>query len=408
MNHRSRNRYRQNRKPGHPENGSAVHHRADPAAFPTKVHVLAYGPDAVEEHDGCTIPQIREIMSRFPVTWIDVNGLADLDFIRAIGEEFKLHPLAMEDTVSTHQRPKAEGYDDYDFIVMRMAPCIGDDTTEQISMFLMKGCVLSFQERPGDDLETVRERIRQARGRIRKQEADYLAYALIDAIIDAFFPVAERMGERMEDLEDRVVQNGARDLLAQLYDIRRRLLDLRRALWPLREVIGGMVRDESPFFSHDTRIFLRDCHDHVIQMIDLVETYRELSSNLMDVYLSSVSNHLNEIMKVLTIISVIFIPLTFLAGIYGMNFNTQVSHWNMPELNWHFGYPLCLLGMLVITIAELVYFYRKGWLASASKLDKASIDKAAQVQQMRETASPPPAQDTAATAAPSAAKINQR
>jgi magnesium transporter len=298
--------------------------------------------------------------------WLDVIGLADVALIERIGAHFGLHQLSIEDVVRPHQRPKLEDYGEHLFIVARMAPMAGEDTTDQLGMFIVADCILTFQERPEDDLNLVRERIRSNRGRIRRQGADYLAYSILDAVIDAYFPLLEESGEQLEALEDQVISQPRPQVLQQIYDVRRRMLSLRKSIWPLREVISAMLRDDSPRITRETRLFLRDCYDHTVQMIDLLEVYRELSSNLMDVFLSSSGNRMNEVMKVLTMITTIFIPLSFIAGIYGMNFDGDRSPHNMPELRWYWGYPACLGVMLVLALLEVYYFYKKGWFESNS------------------------------------------
>jgi magnesium transporter len=238
--------------------------------------------------------------------------------------------------------------------------------TEQVSMFIGADYVITFQERQGDCFDPVRERLRRQKGRIRQSGADYLAYALIDAVIDAYFPVLENYGEELETLEDAVISAPRPEVIAQLHDLKRDLLALRRAIWPHREMINALIRDETELFAAPTRIFLRDCYDHAVQLLDVVETYREIASGLVDVYLSSMSARLNDIMKVLTIIATIFIPLNFIASLYGMNFDTEASPWNMPELGWSFGYPFALLLMLLSAIALVWLFTRRHWIGPLS------------------------------------------
>jgi magnesium transporter len=237
--------------------------------------------------------------------------------------------------------------------------------TEQLSLFLGKNFVLTFQEgMPGDCLEVIRERIRKKGGRIHDAGLDYLAYALLDAVVDAYFPILEQYGERLEEVEDEIGGKPASSTIARIHAIKRNLLTLRRVVWPQRETFNTLLREETPHISAETRLYFRDCYDHVTQIIDLVETYRELGADLTDIYLSTVSNRTNEIMRVLTVISTIFIPLTFICSIYGMNFNPETSPWNMPELNWYWGYPLALLLMLSVAVGQLLFFRRRGWLGS--------------------------------------------
>jgi magnesium transporter len=304
------------------------------------------------------------------VSWVDVQGLGSEDILQRLGQVFNLHPLVLEDIVNVPQRPKVEEYEDQLLIIARMViPTRSGHgfISEQVSFILGKHYLLTVQEEPEHDtFNPVRDRIRTSRGIIRSHEADYLAYTLLDTIIDGFFPVLESYGEQIEELEDEVVVSPTHQTLEKIYSLKRQLLSLRRAIWPQRDAINAIIRDSSPLVSDEVRVYLRDCYDHAVQVLDMVETYRELSSSLMDVYLSSVSNRMNEVMKLLTIISTIFIPLTFIAGIYGMNFNTERSPLNMPELNWYWGYPLCLAGMGAIALTLIIYFWRKGWFQSFS------------------------------------------
>ncbi|MBK1989173.1 magnesium/cobalt transporter CorA [Sphaerospermopsis aphanizomenoides BCCUSP55] len=303
------------------------------------------------------------------VSWVDVQGLGNRDILERLGKVFDLHPLVLEDVVNMAERPKIEDYEDQLLIIARMvvpkAKGYGFHS-EQVSLVLGKHYLLTVQEEPEHDcFDGVRTRIKKNKGIIRKQESDYLAYALLDAIIDGFFPVLELYGERIEELEQEVIVKPSPQTLQQIYQIRRELLQLRRAIWPQRDAINSLIRDGSEIISDEVRIYLRDCYDHTVQVMDMVETYRELTSGLMDVYLSAVSNKMNEIMKLLTVVSSIFIPLTFVAGIYGMNFNTEKSPYNMPELNWYWGYPLCLALMAVIAGGLIFFFWRRGWLSNS-------------------------------------------
>ncbi|MBU7581738.1 MAG: magnesium/cobalt transporter CorA [Nostoc sp. TH1S01] len=308
------------------------------------------------------------------VSWVDVQGLGNQDILQRLGKVFELHPLVLEDVVNMGERPKIEDYEDQLLIIARMV--VPKEKTcgfysEQVSFVLGKHYLLTVQEEPEHDcFDSVRMRIDKGKGIIRKQGADYLAYALLDAIIDGFFPVLELYGERIEELEEEVILKPTPQTLQQIYQIRRELLQLRRFIWPQRDAINTLIRDGSDLISEDVRIYLRDCYDHTVQVMDMVETYRELASGLMDVYLSAVSNKMNEIMKLLTVVSAIFIPLTFVAGIYGMNFNTDKSPYNMPELNWYWGYPACLALMVAIAVSLLILFWRRGWLANFSSIKR--------------------------------------
>jgi len=291
------------------------------------------------------------------VTWIDVTGLHDVELVAALGRHFGLHPLALEDVVNTGQRPKVEDYEGYLFLILRhFHDQEGELLPEQISLFAMPGVVLTFQEVPGDAFEPVRERLRRGSGRVRSRGSDYLTYALIDALVDRFFPLLEDLGERIEDLEEELIHDPSSHSLDHIYRLRRDLLQLRRTSWPKRELINSLHRGDSHLVSDETRLFLRDCYDHAVEVMEIIETYRELAAGMLDVYLSSVSQRMNEVMKVLTIMATLFIPLTFIAGVYGMNFKY------MPELAWRWGYPASLGLMAVVAIGLLYYFRRKDWL----------------------------------------------
>ena len=306
------------------------------------------------------------------VSWVDILGLGNSETWRQMSEVFDLHPLAQEDVVNVPQRPKVVDYEDQLIIIAWMVMLRPDSETfykEQVSLILGKHYLVTVQEEPDyDSFGPVRDRIRNSKGIIRKQGVDYLTYCLLDSIIDGFFPVLESYGERIEELEDEVVMNPNRKTLEKIYKIRRELLTLRRAIWPQRDAINSLIRDGNELITPDVRVYLRDCYDHTVQVMDMVESYRELSSGLMDVYLSSVGNKMNEIMKLLTVISTIFIPLTFVVGIYGMNFNTEKSPLNMPELNWYLGYPLCWSVMIAIASGLVYFFWRRGWFDNFSTI----------------------------------------
>ncbi|MEB3830848.1 magnesium/cobalt transporter CorA [Phormidium sp. CCY1219] len=311
------------------------------------------------------------------VSWIDVQGLGSEDILQRLGKVFELHPLLLEDIVNVPQRPKVEDYQSQQVIIARMVmlkeerPDPDEEyfMSEQVSFVLGKHYLLTVQEEPEHDcFGPVRDRIRTNKGNIRKYGADYLAYALLDALIDGFFPVLEAYGERIQDLEDEVVLNPTTHTLGKIYKLRRELLYLRRSIWPQRNAISKLIREGSPLIGEEVSIYLRDCYDHTIQVLDMVETYRELASGLMDVYLSAVSNKMNEVMKLLTVISTIFIPLTFIVGVYGMNFNPEVSPWNMPELNWYWGYPAVWVLMVAIATVLICFFWRRGWFKNVSDL----------------------------------------
>lgn len=335
------------------------------ASAPAYVTAIHYGP---EHYTETQITDLAAYLATAPsdgVLWLDVDGLGDVTILEQLGAHFGLHPLSLEDVLHIPQRAKLEDYETYQFLVFHM-PLLLEEAqgdTEQVSLFLGPTFVLTCQERSGgDSFEPVRQRLRQGRGKSRKSGADYLAYTLLDAAIDSFFPLLEALGERLTDLEDEVLAAPTRQTLEEIYAVRRVISALRRVLWPLREAVHALERVDEELITATTRVFLRDCYDHVLQVIDVVENYRELIAGLMETYLSSQSNHLNEVMKVLTIISTIFMPLSLIASIYGMNFNTDKSAWNMPELTWAFGYPFSLTLMVCIALGLLVFFRRKGWL----------------------------------------------
>ncbi len=326
------------------------------------INIFAYGSEGFVEKSGVALSEIAELRKKYPIVWIDVEGLGNAELIVGLGKMFSLHHLALEDVVNTHQRPKVDDYGDHLFLIARMLEQGASIDTEQVSMFLGAGYVVSFQPHQADCFDPVRKRIREAKGSIRSSGADYLCYALIDAIIDDYFPVLEAYGELLEDLEDSVVREPDSEHVSELHDMKRELLMFRRAVWPHREMINGLIRDEHELISSGTRPFLRDCYDHTIQLMDIIETYREVASSLIDVYMSSVSVKQNEVMQTLTIVATIFMPLSFITGLYGMNFDRKVSPWNMPELGWYFGYPFALLLMLVCAGGLAWYSMRKGWL----------------------------------------------
>lgn len=348
---------------------------ADPDSLPPVVRVIAYGPDEIVERTIADVGEVEAMIGRMPVTWINVDGLGDVETIERIGKMFGVHRLALEDVVRVHQRPKVEEYAQHIFIVLRIPQMDGRVDTEQLSVFLGANYALTFQERPGDCFDPVRERLRRHRGRIRESGCDYLTYALIDAVIDAYFPVLEAYGETIEDLEDVLTEHAGREIASQVHLVKRDLLTLRRAIWPLREMVNTLIRDRSPHITEPTAVYLRDCYDHAIQLLDIVETYRDIASGLLELYLSSVSTRLNEIMKVLTIIATIFIPLSFITGIYGMNFDREASPFNMPELGWQFGYPFALGLMAVVAFGLLYYFFRSGWMGRPRRARKPKPDR---------------------------------
>ncbi len=357
------NRSRMSNKAGLPP-GTLVH-IGERKAESVRITVIDYDEKRLEEKQVAAVEECFPFKSTPTVTWVNIDGIHDVEIIEKIGREFDLHPLILEDILNTSQRPKMEDLETYIFVVLRMLSFDdkkGRVESEQVSVILGRNFVISFQERVGDVFEIIRERIRSAKGRIRKGGADYLAYTLLDAIIDSYFGILEKFGERIEGMEEELVKNPTEKTLGQIHSMKREMINLRKGVWPLREVVGGLERSESDLIAESTGVFLRDAYDHTIQVIDAVETLRDMVAGMLDIYLSSVSNRMNEVMKVLTIIATIFIPLTFIAGIYGMNFNPEKSPWNMPELNWYWGYPAIIVVMLLVTGGMVIYFGRKKWL----------------------------------------------
>jgi magnesium transporter len=330
---------------------------------PPVVRVIAYDAERVDERAVGHVSELKSLRdSSAGVTWINIDGLGDPETFSQLGELFGLHALALEDVVNLHQRPKFEDYDDVDFVVLRMPSLAPHLDLEQVSMFIGKGFLITIQERPGDCFDALRDRIRKGKGQVRRRGSAYLAYAVLDAIVETFFPVIEHYSDRLEELETRILANATENVVPEIHAIRHDLRMLRRSVVPTREVLSAMARADASDAQDNTQIFLRDCHDHTVQLLEALDTNRELASSLMELHLSNVSMRMNEVMKVLTIIATIFIPLGFLAGLYGMNFDGGASPWNMPELRWHYGYPFAL-GLMGLTAIGLVFFFRaKGWL----------------------------------------------
>lgn len=356
---RSRLRIRRQTAPG-TKPGTVV---IPEGAHPTTIRIMAYDQDQVVEQKIESPDQLKEFVGKWPVLWVDVVGLGSEETLRSIAEIFHIHPLALEDVVHAHQRAKVDPYKENLYIVMRIPDASHEQLCEQFSLFLGKDYVVSFQERPGDSFDLVRAGLRLRDSAARQGvRPDYLAYRLIDAAIDAYFPVLEKMGDHLDTLDDPTAIEHTRTAFKELHVVRRELLILRRAVWPLRDALSELRSDVTPFIGDSTRVYLRDCYDHAVQLIDLLESYRDIAGDVRDYYLSTISNRMNEIMKTLTIISTIFLPLTFIAGVYGMNFNTSASPWNMPELNWRYGYFFSLGLMILVALAMLWYFQWKGWL----------------------------------------------
>jgi len=324
-----------------------------------RITIIDYDESQFQEKEAKKIEECYPFKDKPTVTWINIDGIHEVEVIEKIGEYFDLHPLLLEDIMNTGQRPKMEDFGSYIFLVLKMLyydEKNNEIKAEQVSMILASNFVISFQESEGDVFNPIRERIRNGKGRIRNMGSDYLAYSLMDAVVDSYFIILEKLGEKIEDTEEELVTNPTPETLQSLHNLKREMIFLRKSVWPLREVVSVLERVESALIKKTTVVYLRDVYDHTIQVIDAIESFRDMLSGMLDIYLSSISNRMNAVMKVLTIIATIFIPLTFIAGIYGMNFKF------MPELEWHWGYPAVLLAMVVVGVVMLIHFKRKQWL----------------------------------------------
>jgi magnesium transporter len=324
-----------------------------------RIAFIDYDEQSFEEKQVTKIEECLKLKDTPTVSWINIDGLHDIELLEKLGKGFELHPLVLEDILSTGQRPKFEDYEKYIFIVLKMLSFSEENQSievEQVSLILGPNYVISFQERIGDVFENIRDRIRNAKGRIRKMGPDYLAYSLIDALVDNYFVILERLGEKIESMEEEVIGDPTEKTVQQIHSLKRQMISLRKSIWPLRELIAGIQKSESSLIKETTDIYLRDVYDHTIQIIDTIESFRDMVSGMLDIYLSSLSNKMNAVMKVLTIIATLFIPLTFVAGIYGMNFEY------MPELKVKWGYGAVWLVMITIAVIMLFYFRRRKWL----------------------------------------------
>jgi magnesium transporter len=326
---------------------------------PVKIHILDYNETDFTEKNLNTIAESIPFRESPSVTWLNITGVHDESIIQEVGEIFKIHPLVLEDIANTTQRPKVEDHDSFLFVVIKMAYSNienGEIILEQLSMLVGKDFVISLQEKEGDILEGLRERIRNSKGRIRRLGSDYLMYGIIDTVVDHYFSVMEHIGEEIEGLEQQLMLSASQELLTRIYGLKQELVFLRRSIWPMREVVSTLQRTEHELVSKDTFVYLRDVYDHTVQVVETVETFRDMSSGMLDLYLSTVSNKMNEVMKVLTIFAAIFIPLTFIAGVYGMNFEF------MPELKWKLAYPVWWSITIILVIGMLIYFRKRKWL----------------------------------------------
>lgn len=330
----------------------------DREAQQTEIQVFDYDPEGLRELQAASFAECARMRQQASTTWINVVGLQRIELVEQLGAVFDIHPLVLEDLLNTHQRPKLEDYTEYLFVVVQML--VYDESareiqTEQVGLILGTGFVISFQEKPGDVFDGVRERLRHGRGRIRKRGPDYLLYALLDSIVDHYFVVLEKLDERIEQMEEHLADDPSTQALRDIHHLKREVIHLRKTVWPLRDVIGNLERDEHSLVQRETRLFLRDVYDHALRVAESVETFRDLLSSMLDLYMSTVSNRMNAVMKVLTTIATIFIPLTFIAGIYGMNFDY------MPELRQRWGYPIAVGGMLLIAGVMVWLFKRRKW-----------------------------------------------
>lgn len=352
------------------ESPGTLRARGEPVHRKPVITLIEYDRTHLEKR---VIEDRQELLSHLDnqrVTWINIDGLGDIEVLRTLGTQFNLHPLALEDVLDTSQRPKVEQYDNYLFIVVHMLYLDRGKVIcgEQLSMFLGKHFLITLQEEAEFDVfEPVRARIRSTAGSIRKMGPDYLAYALLDAIIDHYYPVLEDVGAKIDLIEETLVDlQPGRSPVGELHGHKRALARIRRFVWPVRDLVNSLMHDEGGLVTKPTKVYLRDCYDHTVQLMDLIESYRDVISGLMDLYLSAVGIRTNEIMRVLTVISSVFIPLTFIAGVYGMNFAHEVDGrklpWNMPELFSPYGYIGCLLFMLAVAVFQIVYFKKKRWL----------------------------------------------
>jgi len=346
--------------PGTPPGTLTEAPMADAATL--RIRLVDYSADDITVRDDVEPVECRPYFQRDNVTWVHVQGRPTEAALCELGESFQLHSLALEDVLNIGQRPKVEPFDDQLFIVMSL-PLMEADLVEvqQVSFFLSGSFLVSFCEGDFVPFQPVVKRLQDYGSRLRSQGADFLLYTLLDVVIDQGFPVLENFGLQLEDLEDQILKSAGDDTLEKIHTVKRELIMLRRMLWPQREVINQLVRGDHALVREDTLIYLRDCYDHTIQVMDLLETYRDMTGSMLDIYLSSVSNRMNEVMRVLTVIATIFIPLTFIVGVYGMNFDRTASPWNMPELGWPYGYLLVWLVMIAIVVFMLLFFRRRGW-----------------------------------------------
>jgi magnesium transporter len=364
MGHSRKNRYREFRrrtKPGAVP-GTII---KDPNAHPSSLRLMAYDQNQCKDFLDPSVSDVRKHVAAAGKAWLHVTGLADLNTILELGSIFDLHDLALEDVVNVHQRPKVEDYDGHYFAISRYAT--GElDAIHQLAIFVGPNYVLSFQEAPDNVVQEIIDRLLDGKGKIRTSGSDYLAYALLDACVDSFFPALEKLGDDMEDLEDRIVSKPDPAQVTEIQALKHRLSYFRRSVWPMRDALSQLTRNLGGRIEADTIPYIRDCIDHSVQLLDIIENYREVASAMLELYLANLNQRLNDIMRILTLIATVFLPLSFIASLYGMNFDRSASTWNMPELSWRFGYVYVLL-LMTATASGLLYFFRsRGWLKRRS------------------------------------------
>lgn len=324
-----------------------------------EIQAFDFSPEQIEELQDITAEESLRFRDTKNVSWVNIDGLHDVNVIRTIGSHYHIHPLNMEDVLDTNHRPKLDDMEDYIYVSLKMLtinPSNKRVAQEHISILLGESWVLSFQEIPGDIFDPIRERLRAGKGRMRRMGADYFAYALMDSIVDHYFVVVEELGARIEILDEAILERPSPNTLQEIHSLKNELISVRKAVWPLRDIVSGLERNECKLIRPETTVFIKDLYDHVIQLIDTVEVYRDLVGGLFDIYLSSISNRTNEVIRVLTVTTSIFIPLTFIVGVYGMNFHY------FPELEWKYGYPLIWLVMIGLASGMIYFFRKRGWI----------------------------------------------
>jgi magnesium transporter len=340
-------------------------------SHPSELLVMGYGPEGFTEQLCTSIDEVQKLILSWPVVWVNVIGLGTIDLIEKIGNLFALDRLSLEDVLDTSHRSKVEYYEHYVFTIIKAAHLTDQFETEQISIFLKKNVVVVFEEKPGSSFTQVRERIRRGTGKIRLSGTDYLYYALLDEVIDKYFPILDRLNQQLSSLEDEIMTSAQNSMttnvIQSVHHAKADLMLMHKTIWPVTDIVSMIIREETPLITKTTRGFLRDCYDHSVQANELTQFYRDTSSGLLNTFLAYEGHKTNEIVKVLTMVSAVFIPLNFIAGVYGMNFKPEDSPYNMPELTWHYGYPFAWGLMLFVLVFMLVYFKRRGWLLSKKR-----------------------------------------